>query len=154
MPTFLTTADFNRISDITIPANTPLAEWIEAANGLLSTYALDDTKEGFAASMRLVASGIVEFFYSKSRSDTIVAANSPFKSQRIGSYSYTRMTASDYGTIDVVESLPGYLLYILNRYLKHGAIGVSTGVFKELPPEDGVREYYDGIDTDLDVRYG
>ena len=155
MSHFLTVDQFNAVSSLAISAiDYPLDRWIEAANSILSTFNFDESIEGFANSMVLVASGIVEHFYSGSRRNAIMATNSPFKSQRLGSFAYTLKTESNLQKAkgDIFENMPDYILYLISRYLKKPDPRISTtGVFQEAPANsDGIRPF----DIDYEPTYG
>ena len=63
--------------------------WLDAANGYLESLALDSSKSGFNSAMQYIAQNIVESMASGNQEASILAANNPFRQEKIGSYSYT-----------------------------------------------------------------
>lgn len=155
---FITEAEFLELTTFTeIVSGVRLTVWLDTANGLLSTFTFDESREGFESALKIVATAIVESFYSSFRRENVIAANSPFKSEKFGSYSYTRLTARDSQEQTTQEetffkSLPVSILYIIQVYLKTPDPRIiTTDVFKELSPNDqGIRDWHLEPDILLD----
>ena len=157
MPSYLTSAEFDSLSEITISDNTVKIVLVDTANGILDSYSLDIARQGFESAMKLVAVGIIEYLYTNKSRAAVMAANSPFKSERLGSYSYQRATpiTSTTEQKSVINSLPANIRFILSRYIKSRAGIVTSEVFKENEPDqDDIRRFSEFIDIDNEPNYG
>ena len=69
--------------------------WLDAANGYVCEMNLDKTKKGFASAMQIIVQEIVESLYVNKSQASIMAANSPFRQEKMGNYSYTLKSGVD-----------------------------------------------------------
>ena len=144
--TYINLDDYKLISTlgITESAYPGLPFWIDAANAVMCTFNFEEGQKGFRSVAKIIAVGIIDYFFSVSRKNAVLAANSPFKSERLGSYAYTRFSPSDNNMQEgIIQSLPGHVLYLLLLFLKKGKPrSIVTRVFDELPPDSqGERSY-------------
>ena len=147
----LNSEEFNLISDISI-SNTELLDiWVDVANGYLSTFCFDESLEGFDNSYKVIATAIIEKLYSTSRKSNILVANSPFISERFGSYSYRRFNRSD-SEEDFFNTFSSIIKALFLRYLTASDPRiVTTSVFKELSPNsEGIRDWHVYNDEEFD----
>ena len=68
--------------------------WVDMANGLLSRFVYDESAPGFRSAMKVAAVAVVEQFYVQAQAEIVVAANRPFQSEKMGSFSYSRGSAA------------------------------------------------------------
>ena len=147
----LSSVDFNIISDIDIADINLLSIWVDVANGYLSTFCFDESLEGFESSYKVIATAIVENLYIISRRSNILSTNSPFISERFGSYSYKRFNKSNLednfftNFSSIIKAL--FLRYLLQPIPQT----ITTSVFKELPPSsEGVRDWHKYNDEEFE----
>ena len=149
---FLTREEFEIISDISITNGVLLDIWLDVANGYLSTFCFNEALEGLQSALKVIAVAIVEHFYATSRQNTVLGANSAFRSEKFGSYSYQRFTQdSTNEKRDLIYSLSPGIQTIFGRYLcQLDSKLITTSVFKELPENmDGIREWHKYNDYEL-----
>ena len=149
---FLTREEFVVISDIDITNDTLLDIWLEVANGYLTTFCFNEALEGLQSALKIIAVAIVEHFYATSRRSAVLGANSAFRSEKFGSYSYQRFTQdSTNEKRDLIYSLSPGIQTIFGRYLcELDPRLITTSVFKELPENmDGIREWHQYNDYEL-----
>ena len=148
---FIDLEEFKEISTLSLSDSDDLrlGLYVSSTNGLLSIYNYDETIEGFVDAMKVVAVAIIESMYYVSQRQTVMAANRPFKSERIGSYSYQRYDIA--GEEDVFQRLPGSVLSLWMGFLvKPEQIAYTTHVFKELPPDgSGNRDWHSYSDAEF-----
>ena len=133
-----------------------IAIWIDVANGIIASFTFDEGKEGVASVKKVIAVAIIDYLYNKNTKRSITAAHNPYKSQRLGSYSYTISEGSTttQQTQKLFDSLPPHIIYLLSIFLKESDDRItSTTVFKELPAIVGERSYADIIVTEYPLAY-
>ena len=113
--------------------------WLDAANGYLESKNLDDCKPGYDSAMQLITQNIVESLFSNSSQQNILAANSPFRQEKFGSYSYTLKTGIDMlfgeNRDDIEQSLTPMIAVLLRKYESNTEkfVSRSTNVFNDKP---------------------
>ena len=155
MATYITLSEFKDITSLDIDSSRPFSLWVGVANGILSTFTFDESLEGFEDAIKFVSAAIIEHLSVSSSREIILAANSPFESEKFGSYSYRKRKKEKDDSI--YSYLPISILYILNLFLKKSDPRIiTTGVFKELPaPENGTRDWHQYVDVQYEeVIYG
>lgn len=111
--------------------------WLDAANGYIFNMHLDETKLGYESAMQIIVQQIVESLSANNGVQNILAANSPFRQEKIGNYSYTLKSGAD--TIvannrdEIEQGLTPIVTALLNKYrLNPTKFQVqSTHVFKQ-----------------------
>ena len=149
---FLTLEEFVIISDITITNDSLLDIWLDVANGYLTTFCFNEALEGLQSALKIIAVAIVEHFYATSRRNSVLGANSAFRAEKFGSYSYQRFTKDNTNEKrDLIYSLSPGIQTIFGRYLcELDPKLVTTSVFKELPENtEGIREWHKYNDYEL-----
>lgn len=139
------------------------AFYVDLSNNLLLTLSLDSSRPGFALSLKYCALRLAESLFLSAQEDSVRVANKPYKSEKIGSFSYTRFDKSKSGgSSSLFDELPSIVQPIIKRYLKNVVVGsVSTRVFTEEEPNtiNGDRQWFDLLDVQfqnkvrLDGRY-
>lgn len=137
---FLTLAQLEARTKLTslIEESTALKEfWLDVVNGFLGSFNLDENAEGFSAGLQYVAQQLVESLSINNSQQNVLAANSPFQSEKIGSYSYALKRPLGMNEEDInsylYASLTPMARAILNRYMgaSDSVITHSTTVFEE-----------------------
>ena len=89
----LSVADFRARSKITqflAETNEVIQYWITLSESLLETFELDESRSGFAINMAFAVQKLAEALYLENEEEYLTGMHSPFKSEKYGSYSYTR----------------------------------------------------------------
>ena len=124
--------------------------WVQRAVARLSIYELDPNKhDGFEINMIIAIQKMTENLWHGFQEASIVQANSPFRSEKIGSYSYTRFDPRGISSgEEAEEELPVLVRVLIDAYLAEPDLVFSTTrVFQEIDSDrDNVREYYDVLD--------
>lgn len=140
----------SRVVSLVAETDDVIQYWIALAESLLESFNLDSTLPGYETNIRFAVRKYTEYLYLEDDESTIVNANSPFKSERIGSYSYTRADPAQTQETDegFFAGLPAIVAAIIKRYLSGSSpVSFTTSVFRQTKPnEEGVREYHDYLD--------
>lgn len=128
--------------------------WLDLANGILSSIEFDETLDGFNVAMSFSVQRFVEVLVLNNLEEAIKTANRPFRSEKLGSYSYVKEPSVNIDNTDVFASLPPIVQAILNRYRKiSGMALIRTTVFEEEihNTATGVRQWHDLNDFELNL---
>lgn len=125
--------------------------FLDTANEILADIEYDTGRSGYTNALSLAAQKLTEHLWINNQRDMVEAANRPFRSERLGSYSYTK----DFGAEkpkSMLDVLPPFVGFIVRRYMKNAAPkSIYTGIFREEEREltTGMRDYHDLLDAEL-----
>ena len=121
--------------------------WISVAEALLEPLDLDTSVAGYTVNMLFVVQKLTEHLWINNDEQVVVAANTPFASQRLGSFSYRLQPAPD--KISIFSSMPPIIQAIIKRYTKNPKqLAFTTPVFPQVDADSvGLVEYHDFLDA-------
>jgi hypothetical protein len=123
--------------------------WIDLAEDMMNMFELDTALVGYTNIMAWVAQKLVEHLFLSNAEDNVRIANNNFKTERLGSYSYTKgpMAASDRS---IFETLPDIIKPVFARFIKNRhPIGITTSVFHQRTHLDGDVATTDWLDHEV-----
>lgn len=126
--------------------------WIDLAEDLLNTYNIDSSSAGFTNIVAWITQKVSEFLFLQNNEQIVVAANTPFISERLGSYSYRKFPRDENQKKELFADLPIMVQVAILRITKDKVpLSISTSVFREERSDvvTGVREYNDLLDAEI-----
>ena len=134
------------VSQLLAEEDSLIQYWLDLGDSIIKTFELDSSVDGYGVNVSFAIQKTVEYLYIDNLEENTLAANSPFKSERIGSYSYTRFSGEK--KFSLKDNLPPIVYSILSTYLKtNKPISYTTTVFNDLPYiSDGRKIYVDDIE--------
>ena len=154
----LSVSDFisrSRLSSLTGEDSDTIEYWIDLAESLLGRLDLDQAISGFDVNMTFAVQKYTEYLYITNDEANVMASNSVFKSERIGSFSYTRFDNDvniAVGDRNIFDSMPSIVAAIVRLYIRAvEPVSTTSPVFLEtIVDPKGRREYQDYISTVTD----
>lgn len=121
--------------------------WISVAEALLEPLDLDSSVLGYTVNMLFVVQKLTEHLWINNDEQIVIAANTPFRSQRLGSFAYQLQKNPDNPT--VFSSMPPVVQALIKRYTKNPKqLAFTTSVFPQVDADaDGLVEYHDFLDA-------
>ncbi len=126
--------------------------WIDLAEDLLNTYNIDSSSAGFTNISAWITQKITEFLFIQNDEQIVVAANTPFISERLGSYSYRKFPRNEDQKKELFSDLPIMVQVAILRITKDKIpLAIYSRVFREENSDvvTGVRDYQDLLDVEL-----
>ena len=117
--------------------------WISVAEALIDAIDLDSSIAGYSINMLFIVQKVVEHLWINNDEQVTIAANVPFRSQKLGSFSYQLSPVQE--RPDIFDNMPPIVKAIIRRYTKVPTqMTVTTPVFPQVDPDiNGVVEYHD-----------
>lgn len=151
----LSTSDLKnrtRLNGLKSEVDETIEYWINLASSLIGIYDLDTGKEGFNTNFQFAIQKYAEKLWLDNQETSMLIANSPFRSEKTGSYSWTRFDPRGIASADEsdADDFPSIVRMIIKSYLAANDIVSSTKVFREIKfnsSED--KEYHDFLDAEL-----
>ena len=143
----------SKLSELKSEEDDSIQYWIDLADSLIESFDLDSSLPGFDINIAFAIQKTAESIYVQNLESNILVINSPYQSERVGSYSYTKARPrDDEGDI----FLPSIALAIVLRYLSSSdTSSYTTSVFVETEPDkEGRREYHDYLNNVVDKYPG
>lgn len=153
---YLTSDEFDEISNLTVEDGLKKTIWLATANGIIGRFSLDEGAPFFCEAMKLAATCIIESLSAQSGADVIMASNRPFQSERMASYAYSRGSVQQVNIRQqelsgILAALPEKARFLIELYQKGIGRSIQTQVFYEFPPnEDGLRKWNELLDQILE----
>lgn len=126
--------------------------WIDLSEDLLNTFNIDSSSTGFTNIAAWVVQKIAEHLFVQNEEQIVIAINTPFRSERLGSYSYNKGPRTLDQKKELFIDLPTMVQVAILRITKHiTPLSVYTKVFREENhlTETGVRNYQDLLDIEI-----
>ena len=149
----LTEAQLNSRSDLAVITAMDTATrnyWIDLAEQMLDLLDLNKSRSGFDTIFEYAVQILVEHLVVRNQESIVYAVNTPFRSERMGSYSYT-MAPGIVDSKSLFPELPALLRMIVKKFLNNAdPIAYSTAVFYEaLADSEGISKYHDWVDDQV-----
>ncbi len=126
--------------------------WIDLSEDLLNTFNIDSSSAGFTNIAAWITQKITEHLFVQNEEQIVIAINTPFRSERLGSYSYNKGPRTIDQKKELFIDLPVMVQVAVLRITKdRSPLSVFTRVFREENhvSETGVREYQDLLDIEI-----
>ncbi len=126
--------------------------WIDLAEDLLNTFNIDSSSVGFTNIAAWITQKITEYLFIQNDEQIVVAVNTPFISERLGSYSYRKFPRSEDQKKELFSELPMMVQVAILRITKDKVpLAIFSRVFREESSDviTGVREYNDLLDEEI-----
>ncbi len=126
--------------------------WIDLAESLLNTANIDSSTTGFANIAAYITQNITEFLFLQNEEQIVVANNTPFISERLGSYSYRKFPRDENQKRALFADLPMMVQIAIQRITKYNIpLSIVSNVFREEGSDvvTGIREYNDLLDIEI-----
>lgn len=133
-------------------AREQLAYWIDLAEALLNTFNLDSSLTGFASIAAFATQKVAEHLFVSNEEQIVIVANSPFRSERLGSYSYNKGPKIMDQKKEMFADFPVLVQVAISRITKEIIpLSIYSSVFREEKSGTvtGVREYQDMLDVEI-----
>ncbi len=126
--------------------------WIDLSEDLLNTFNIDYSSAGFTNIAAWVTQKIAEHLFIQNEEQIVIAVNTPFRRERLGSYSYDKGPRTLDQKKELFIDLPPMVQVAILRITKdRSPLSVFTRVFREenSVSETGVRDYQDLLDVEI-----